>query len=220
MHAYQLTIKLHDLLFYASRELGRTYISERYLHNYALTYALGFATSSYHDSVQVPHYREDLESLNELGVYVTPAKPIRMETAQHTFKFADNRYSVKMEPSSVNIPTFGRVREVMPESSYEAFVLAQEPQMLPRWIRLGKWLSKAAVHAEELEVSEGQGDFISQHPLNRLDVPPETDVKLYDLINMPPVSLIEHARLHGAFYRLKKENKEITLLPKGLAYTF
>ena len=34
---------LHDNLFYASREMGRTYETERYLHNYGLSYALGSA---------------------------------------------------------------------------------------------------------------------------------------------------------------------------------
>ncbi len=34
-------LKLHDYLFYASREMGRLYETEKYLHNYGLTYALG-----------------------------------------------------------------------------------------------------------------------------------------------------------------------------------
>jgi hypothetical protein len=32
---------LHDNLYYASREFGRFYETEKYLHNYGLTYALG-----------------------------------------------------------------------------------------------------------------------------------------------------------------------------------
>ncbi len=218
MHAYHLEIDLHDLMYYASRELGRMYISERYIHNYALTYALGLAKSGYHDAVQVPHYREDLEPLNDAGVYVTPAKPIRVETSTHTFKLADTRYQVKMEQSSVNIPTFGRIREINPESRYEAFVLTKEKLELPKWIRLGKWMSKASVATAEVEVSEGKKTFSTLHPLNGLDLP--FDAKLYDLINMPPVSLIENARFEGECYTLKLSEKETREFPKGLRYTF
>jgi hypothetical protein len=32
---------LHDNLYYASHEFGRFYETEKYLHNYGLTYALG-----------------------------------------------------------------------------------------------------------------------------------------------------------------------------------
>jgi CRISPR-associated protein Csc1 len=217
-YAYQLTITLHDLMYFASRELGRMYISERYLHNYALTYALGLASSSYHDAVQVPHYEEDLAPLNEAGVYVTPAKPLCVETASHTFKLADTRYQVKMEQSSVNVPTFGRVREITPESQFEAFIFSEQPLKLPTWIRLGKWLSKAHVKYQELELTQGSGAFITHHPLNPLDV--SLQPQLYDLINMPPVSLIENARFEGNCYSLELDKKEARVFPKDMRYTF
>ena len=218
MYAYHLEIVLHDLMYYASRELGRMYISERYIHNYALTYALGLAKSGYHDAVQVPHYQEDLEPLNDAEVYVTPAKPIRVETSTHTFKLANTRYQVKMEQSSVNIPTFGRIREINPESRYEAFVFSKAKLGLPKWIRLGKWMSKASVASAEVEVSEGNKIFSTLHPLNGLDLP--FAAKLYDLINMPPVSLVENARFEGECYILKLSERETREFPKGLRYIF
>jgi CRISPR-associated protein Csc1 len=39
--------------------------------------------------------------------------------------------------------TIGRAQELAPESEFEFFVLSAEPIRLPRWIRLGKWMSKA-----------------------------------------------------------------------------
>jgi CRISPR-associated protein Csc1 len=196
------------------------YLSEGYLHNYALTYALGLTSGRYHDTVQVPTYGEDLAKVNEVGVYVTPAKPEKLETAAHTFKFADTRYHVKMEQSSDNVPGFGRIREITPESTFKAYVLSQSPLKLPHWIRLGKWLSKAYVTVQELELKEAKGAFTTPHPLNALDIPAETELHLYDLINMPPVSLIDNARLEGEHYVLLTQGKPFMHLPKNLRYSF
>lgn len=218
MYAYKLEIELQDFVYYASRELGRYYISEQYLHNYALTYALGLATSTYHDAVQIPHYKEDLEQLNEAGVYVTPAKPLKVTTSSHTFKFADTRYQVKMEQSSINMPTFGRLRELTPQSTFEAFVFSQSELKIPNWIRLGKWLSKASVYSQKLELKESKKSFSTLHPLNPLDNPLQPQI--YDLINMPPVSLINNARFEGECYTLELSKKDKRYFPKGLRYTF
>jgi CRISPR-associated protein Csc1 len=218
MYAYHLDIHLHDLMYFASRELGRMYITEHYIHNYALTYALGLARSSYHNTIQVPNYQEELTMLNEAGLYITPAKPISITTSTHTFKFADTRYQVKMEQSSVNIPTFGRIREINPESRYEAFAFSSKKLALPRWIRLGKWMSKAQVTTREVAVSEGEKEFTTLHPLNGLDLP--FSAYLYDLINMPPVSLIDNARFEGKHYILKLGDKYTREFPKVMRYNF
>jgi hypothetical protein len=55
---------LHDYLYYASREMGRLYETEKYLHNYGLTYALGLARAPFSNLVQTPRYREDLSEVN------------------------------------------------------------------------------------------------------------------------------------------------------------
>lgn len=218
MHAYRLRITLQDPLFYASRELGRNYITERYLHNYALTYALGFATSTYHDAVQVPRYQEDLQPVNQKHIYVTPAKPISMETRSTTFKYANVRYHVQMEPSSINIPTFGKARELMPETEFEAFVMSRESIRFPLWIRLGKWMGKAEVKVTEAKVELHHADeYVVRHPLNPLDVP---EPVLYDLIHMPPVSLIENGRFAGEHWQLIFDDASRVLLPKNMQYRF
>ncbi|MGE5591412.1 MAG: type I-D CRISPR-associated protein Cas5/Csc1 [Bacillota bacterium] len=223
MNVYELTITLSDTAFFASREVARLYLTEPYLHNYALTYALGLATSTYHDSVHVPRYAEQLQAVNDLGVYVTPGQPKRVVFSAHTFKFADVGYHVQMEQSSVNVPTFGRARELGPESVFRAYVLSQRPieevysrleRPVPSWIRLGKWMSKAAVEWEPAKVSEGNTYFEVEQPLNALDTPQRP--LIYDLINMPPVSLIKGARFHGPHLSVGPGMQ----LPLGMAYRF
>lgn len=223
MNVYELSLTLADMAFFATREIGRYYVTEPYLHNYALTYALGLTSSPYHDSVHVPRYQEQLQQVNDLGVYVTPGAPQAVTFAAHTFKFADIRYHVQMEQSSVNVPTFGRARELAPESVFRAYVICKRPiqdvyrdlqRPLPRWVRLGKWMSKAAVQWQPVDANEADGEYEVIQPLNALDVPQRP--LIYDLVNMPPVSLVKEARFRGKHLRLGSGAR----LPADMAYRF
>lgn len=220
-HVYRLSITLADGVYHATRELGRSYQTGEYLHNYALTYALGYAVSEYHDSVQVPRYREQLAPLREKGLYVTPARPEKVRFATHTFKWADTRSHVEMIPSSVNVPSYGRARELAPESRFTAYLISRQKPDIPRWIRLGKWFGKAEVEAQELCAKPQTGAFTTAHPLNPLDT--ALRPKLFDLINMPPVSIINNARFEGDGWALRwqSEDKQPFLtLPADLGYRF
>lgn len=212
----QLT--LHENLFYATREIGRLYETGRYLHNYGLTYALGLVAAPYFNPVAVPNYTEDLTALNNDATYVTPARPVTVQFELNTFKYADNRYRVKMEPGSRNTPSFGRAKELATGSIFEFAILSTERIRLPHWIRLGKWMSKAEVSVtSEVEVEPiHSGEYISNFPLNPLDLPPDTRLLTYDLISMPPVSLLDHVHLAGPHYQLADRRT----IPAGLAYRF
>ncbi len=56
------------------------------------------------------------------------------------------------------------------------------------------------------------------HPLNPLDIPFQP--VRYDLISMPPVSLVNNAHFEGAYYRikLKQGDKNESQLPAGMKY--
>src|SRR5260370_19115637 len=136
-------LHLHDFLFYASGEMGRLYETEKYLHNYGLTYALGLTKAPYANLVQTPRYSEDLNAVNEQGVYVTPAYPLRYAFAFHTFKMANVEYYNFTPQVSSNRVVFGRAKELAPESSFAFFVLSEREVTLPRWIRLGKLMAKS-----------------------------------------------------------------------------
>jgi CRISPR-associated protein Csc1 len=168
----------------------------------------------YFQAQQVPRYTEELAPLNEQGIYVTPARDIDIRYSLHTFKYASNLYHVEMEKGSRNTPSFGRAKEVTVGSIFEFAVLsAIEAVKLPRWVRLGLWRSKAAVYWEEFSgVQLRQGSFTSGLPLNPLDVPGQLQV--FDLISMPPVSLVLNARLEGSYYALPNGIQ----IPAGMQY--
>ncbi|MBE9175431.1 type I-D CRISPR-associated protein Cas5/Csc1 [Synechocystis salina LEGE 06155] len=230
---YRCTLELHDSLYFATREIGRLYETEAVLHNYALAYILGFVDNpkyrtevsnedaySYFCGEQVPKYKQHLEPLNHQGIYVTPAKPKRHTSVLNTWKYADNHYHVEMKPTSKNIPSFGRTKEIAPESEFEFFVISRSPLKFPRWVRMGKWASKAELKTEILQIAQQRKaqEFIFSGVLNPLDTMTNNQVLSFDTINMPPVSLIQNVRLIGDFYTIEGHSE--LKIPCNLQYCF
>ena len=165
---------------------------------------------------QIPKYEQHLTALNQQGIYVTPARSISHTSTLNTWKYANNNYHVEMEKTQKNIPSFGRTKEIAPESKFEFFVISEKPLKLAKWIRLGKWMSKAELKTEEItDVESKNGDFIFPYLLNPLDVMFSHQVISYDVVNMPPVSLIQNIKIRGQHYQF--ENLRI---PACMEYRF
>lgn len=211
-------LELHDYLFYASRELGRLYETEKYLHNYGLTYALGLVTSPYANASQVPRYQEDLSTLNEQGVYVTPACPVQCSFAFHTFKMANVNYYNFTPQISSNQAVFGRAKELTPQSTFEFFVLSNEVVKLPRWIRLGKWMAKARVDVRyqgraTKGTSKGRAMTGALNPLDLAAMPDNCNI-----VAMAPASLLTNVAMGGECYEVKDGQKREVRLPVDMKY--
>lgn len=220
MHIARCLLTLHDTLFYATREMGTLYETERYIHNYALSYALfndSIIRVPYFCTSYKPNYVDDLEKLNEAGIYVTPARPLAWDYVMVTWKMAQvtwyrrpERFGGKNYPQNI-----GRNKEVGPGSVFEFFILNEQMDYtkVPRWVRLGKWMSKAEIKVVwEDKVELCSGSYVTNHPLNPIDLS-QHKLLAFDLISMPPVSLINNARLMGTFY-----NVNTTKIPTGLRY--
>lgn len=219
MHVYLFQLVFHENLFYATREMGRLYETGRYLHNYALTYALGLAVAPYFHRRQIPRYEEDLTPLNKDGVYVTPARGIDIRYELVTFKHADTAYHQEMTSKRRNIPSYGRAKEIAVGSRFEFAVVSRDLRPFPRWIRMGLWRSKARLEcigrAEAYFL--GVVERVATLPLNPLDVPGSLHV--YDLISMPPSTLMENARIHTEWIEASVDGQTV-YLPAHMAYTF
>lgn len=203
-------LELHDFLFYASREMGRLYETEKYLHNYGLTYALGLVKAPYANLAQVPHYAEDLAEMNTQGVYVTPAHPLHYSFAFHTFKMANVNYYNFTPQVSTNQVVFGRAKELAPQSTFEFFVLSEQQVKLPRWIRLGKWMAKAHVRIiAHAQAQRNTGPYHASGVLNPLDLAqmPEN----CNIVAMAPASLITHVAATGEYYTFNYGDRSIHL---------
>ena len=220
MLIYLCSMTLHENLFYATRELGRLYESGRYLHNYALTYALGLAAAPYFHAQQRPRYAEQLQPLNKRGVYVTPARGVNIAYELNTFKYANNDYHVEMKQGTKNTPSYGRAKELATGSVFRFGVLSDHDMLsLPTWIRMGLWRSKARLEWDVLEAKlVSDVSAVSSLPLNPLDIEPA--LSSFDLISMPPSSLVDHATLHTNWWTADHDDIGRIRLPAGMQYRF
>ncbi len=104
MELYRCDITLHDYLFFATTERGKVAETGPFIHNYALTYALGWAISPWHNEEQKPHYREELASVGQR--YVTPAKLVRGSYVVNQYNTMSESYSLG-KAQSIGYPGLG-----------------------------------------------------------------------------------------------------------------
>ncbi|WP_013334247.1 type I-D CRISPR-associated protein Cas5/Csc1 [Gloeothece verrucosa] len=228
MKLYHCLLTLHDNVFFASREMGILYETEKYLHNWALSYAFFKVTYIPHpyrlqgEAAQKPNYLNDnneqnLNHLNRAGVYVFPAKPLYWSYQVNTFKAAQSAYYGRFkkfgEDEAVkNYPfNYGRAKELAVGSQYRTYIMAKNEisEEIPHWIRLGKWSAKIEVSIipiPESLIQNKSGEYLCDHPLNPLDLSDTTQLQLYNRIVMPPVSLVSQAQLQGNYYSVLGDN--------------
>ncbi|XGV96562.1 MAG: type I-D CRISPR-associated protein Cas5/Csc1 [Leptolyngbya sp. BL-A-14] len=252
MVLYLCHLILHDNVFFASREMGTLYETEKYLHNWALSYALfggSCIPKPYRlegENAQRPGYldadnEQNLLHLNEQGIYVFPAMPLKWSYQVTTFNVSQAFYHQKVRRSGGaggdrNYPiSYGRAKELAVGSEYITYIVAPAKTLIPRWIRLGKWAAKIRVETIPIRkdgIQPTSGEYISTHPLNPIDLPQSTQLLLYNRIVMPPASLVSQAKLAGAYWKIAKQAAWSKLpewswlkhlprqicLPRGVAY--
>lgn len=232
MIIYECKLTLHDNVFFATREMGILYETEKYLHNWALSYALFevvYIPRPYRLKgaiAQKPSYLDETQEqnllhLNHAGIYVFPALPVVWSYQVNTFKAAQVAYYGKSvqfggEGAKRNYPiNYGRAKELAVGSQYKTYIFSRQTIKIPHWIRLGKWSAKVRIEATEItDLKQHSGEYISKHPLNPLDLPTSSRLLLYNRIVMPPVSLVSQAQLAGEYWELPNK----TYLPVGVAY--
>jgi CRISPR-associated protein Csc1 len=215
-------------IFFASRELSDTYYTEGTLGNYALAYALGWARSPYRltgkDTGQ-PKYFEDLTPLAE-QCYILPAFPVegavsfrfeRFNALSDSYWYAmtNNRVATAREdlplkrtgkkPNTYrpsNFPQTGRLRVIERGSRFQTLVLGSRE--LPEYIRVGKFTSKVRVDiVQELTITLlPEDEYRCSAYLSTADIPTNLELLAFDLISMPPVSLLKNLRFYGAAWQV------------------
>src|SRR5947209_14620789 len=94
MQLYCCDITLHDYLFFATTERGKVAETGPFIHNYALTYALGWASSPWRNEIQKPHYHEELAQVGRR--YVTPARLIQGSAIVSQYNTMSESYGLEI----------------------------------------------------------------------------------------------------------------------------
>ncbi len=215
-------------VFFASRELSDCYYTEGAIGNYALAYSFGWTHSSYRLIGQAagrPTYLEDLVPLAR-ECYVLPAWPAEGKV---TFRFerfnalsdaywyamTNNRVATAREDVPLwrqgkklntfrpsNFPQTGRLRSIDRGNRFHTLVFGERE--VPDYIRLGKFASKVRVEilAEMPLISLPPGEYDSRTYLSTADLPPGLNLLSFDLISMPPASLLKNLHFQGAAWQV------------------
>jgi CRISPR-associated protein Csc1 len=215
-------------VFFASRELSDCYYTEGTIGNYALAYAFGWARSPYRLTGQDtgrPRYIEDLKPLNQ-ECYVLPAwspdgsPTFRFErfnalSDAYWYAMTNNRVATAREDVPLwrqgkklntfrpsNFPQTGRLRMIERGNRFHTLVFGNRD--LPEYIRLGKFMSKVRVRViQEMPVTMlPVAEYSSQAYFSTADLPPELSFLSFDLISMPPTSLVKNLRFRGAAWHI------------------
>lgn len=205
MQVYRCDLVLHDYLFFATTERGKVAETGPFIHNYALTYALGWALSPWHNEIQKPQYREELALVGKR--YVTPACLVRGSYLTTQYNTMGESYMLsKMQ--SIGYPDWGFIKCFRPGSQFRWYIVSSEVVPIPHYLRLGKFMAKAAVSAqraqlletlqEALDPQKPEGKQVIHPLLTWNDLPATARPLLYDIIaNALPSRLIDHATFTG-----------------------
>jgi CRISPR-associated protein Csc1 len=101
-----------------------------------------------------------------------------------------------------NRPQVGRIRMLAIGNRAVCYVVSERELQLPSYIRLGKFLSKARVEVQPLQVDRAEETIATCALLNPADLPANVRPLAYDLLNVPPVPLLRNASVTGPVYRL------------------
>jgi CRISPR-associated protein Csc1 len=221
--AHLIELWCAEPIFFASRELSDTYYTEGVIGNYALAYALGWARSPYQltgKDTGRPRYLEDLTPLAE-ECYILPACPVEGKISfrferfnalsdSYWYSMTNNRVATAREdlplkrtgkkPNTYrpsNFPQTGRLRMIERGSRFQTVVFGNRE--LPEYIRVGKFMSKVRVDVmQKLTVTTLPAhDYTCAMYLSAADIPAHLQLLTFDLISMPPVSLLKNLRFHG-----------------------
>jgi CRISPR-associated protein Csc1 len=108
-----------------------------------------------------------------------------------------------------NFPQHGRIKMLSSGNRAVAYLLTREPietvlpgYRLPRYVRLGKWMSKAAVDVSQQRCDPIWHDEVSVEGfLNPVDLPNPAALRVFDLVSIHPVPLVRNTRMRGWFYK-------------------
>ncbi|HXL38075.1 MAG TPA: type I-D CRISPR-associated protein Cas5/Csc1 [Ktedonobacteraceae bacterium] len=201
MQLYRCDITLHDYLFFATTERGKVAETGPFIHNYALTYALGWASSPWRNDVQKPHYREELAQVGHR--YVTPARLVRGSYVVSQYNTMTESYHLG-KAQSIGYPDWGFIKCFRPGTIFRFYVLSAGEVQFPHFLRLGKFMAKTVISTAVAQKIEQRAEWTERqergaHPLlNWNDLPTSARPAIYDIIATAlPTRLVDNPVFNG-----------------------
>lgn len=228
MELYRCDLTLHDYLFFATTERGKVAETGPFVHNYALAYALGWATAPWYQAVQQPHYQEELATVARH--YITPARLLRGSTLVSQYNTMGEGYSLG-KGRSIGYPEWGFIKCFRPGTLFRCYVISFTTLVFPSYLRLGKFMAKARLLVTPGQQVRQVDDSPRQTPaaprgelpvlLNWDDLMPAARPVVYDVLATAlPTRLIDHPVFTGVPgpYLTATFAEETVALPLQMGY--
>jgi CRISPR-associated protein Csc1 len=201
MELYRCDITLQDYLFFATTERGKVAETGPFIHNYALTYALGWAISPWRNEEQKPHYREELAQVGRR--YVTPAKLVRGSYVLNQYNTMSESYHLG-KAQSIGYPDWGFIKCFRPGTTFRFYVISAGEVQFPHFFRLGKFMAKTVLSTAAAQKIEQHAEWTERHEkgthplLNWNDLLPSARPAIYDILATAlPTRLVDNPNFTG-----------------------
>ena len=231
MQIYRGELELLDYVFYATTERGPVHETGAFIHNYALTYALGLVRGGlYTNLTQEPRYVAELTPLNG-WLYITPAAPQQVAYSIVQWNTLRESYDFPKKPQSLGYPDWGFARMLRPGSRFTFYVLISDQvsaldapalsQLLqgnPVRVRLGKFMAKARMQLRRADrVTERTEAFFAESYLNWRDL--AEDPEFCDVVVASrPTRLISRAQFGELPHYEARFGEDIIRLPANMRF--
>jgi CRISPR-associated protein Csc1 len=227
----EIEIKVHDPVFFSTREANKKITTGRYLHNYALTYSLLYAANELESlteyskrwektSEEGPKYEEDFENLD---LYVFPARPINVNFTTEIVNTTSETYHEQVTAERAKRYFSGHtLQRIDIGSTFRTYALIDEDFTLPRTSRLGKFMGKIKLESEQREWSRKELEDVRLDPvLNVMDLPMgfHNKTSQMKIERMRPSPVMTAAVYSGNCIVLETpDGEEPTVLPYDVGY--
>lgn len=241
MKIFECKLTVMENLFFASKEVGKEYITLGLIGNTALPYALNFIPVSKKQS-KLPRHEKDFEQLNEDGIFITPVSFVEISFENDYYNARPDRKgpiiwqqykedgSMKRQNKKgrrVNMPDEGWLRLIKQGSWGYFYIIFNNEEKIPAYIneektfytRIGKFMSKCKIEPKEIAFEEKNEKVLISNILRLEDIPKECSVE-----TSKPIPLrggrdtyINGGYLEGDVMVLKSSLKNAGI-PKNIAF--
>jgi CRISPR-associated protein Csc1 len=182
-NVYQCDLILQDYLFFANTERGKVAETSPFVHNYALTYALGWASTLWYNAQQKARYLDELGPIHTH--YITPARLMDGTNVVMQYNTLTERFRIDKQ-RSIGYPDWGFIKCFKPDTVFRAYVLSSTNETFPRYIRLGKFMAKTKLKAVAASsVKQERGECKVAHLLNWNDLPKKPEAFNVQVTSLP-----------------------------------
>jgi len=217
----ECVMELKEDVMYVSSELGNEYHAYGLIGNTALPYALGLIDVHY-TSFKNPMHATHFRDLVTRDIYVTPATFIDDVTFKiERFNCIPDRYNITWgsdKGRSENYPDEGWFKMIARGNVAVFHVLSPNGVDIPRYVRIGKFMSKCKITEQRVNFTERDGSFTSDIILRAEDILPSIVLKRFEKIPIQHGMYLRSCEFNGRAIVITSNVMKRAIIPHGTGF--